>query len=428
MEFNTLCDFYSKIKYDRYFNNFYNDVTTNCYVHSPIKDIFDEKTQIYDYLLCITELFFELKLNLLYANASKMCEEVSNKNLRAKYIMSSVLCEAIIKNHNYDSVELNLAIKKASMQIHNTTIKDADLSKQLKIFNIFEQTLNKISPCVENICKCKRPLDNFEIYDYDRSIHRIDGIEQIIWGSKINSFNYFEEIVSNFKTLSQNELKILSPFGKRRNPEIITSMKKSDEKLICEILDYFQLVKPKNNRVYIYNNQLISEHKLECVFEWEQLKITHVKMPDYCFICEKYDTYVDYEIANDKYIRMDIKDPVRDFSCILCRKKVIDYLKLERIGTLPGIITKTLDENKIRHKILKNYFIKRRLKHIMIIMANLFDADSTFATVPVDIIYHIIRSIYWSPLNSISDEQFYTNYSGQILYSKFRSIFGVKSI
>lgn len=428
MESNTLCDFYSKIKYDRYFSNFYNDVTTNCYIHSPIKDIFDEKIQIYDYLLCITELFFELKLNLLYTNASKMCEELSNKNLRAKYIMSLVLCEAIIKNNNYDSTEFNLAIKKASMQIHNTTIKDADLCKQLKIFDIFEQVLNKISPCVENICKCKSPLDNFEIYDYIRSINRIDGIEKIIWGSKINSFNYFEEIISNFKTLFQDELKILSSFGKCRNPKIITSMKKSDEKLICEILDYFQLVKLKKNRVYIYNNQLISEHKLECVFGWEQLKITHAKMPDYCFICEKYDTYVDYEIANNKYIKIEKNNPVRDFTCILCRKKVIDYLKLEQTGILPSIITKTLTENKIRHKILKNYFIKRRLKHIMIIMANLFDVDSVFAFVPTDIIYHIIRSIYWSPLNSISDEKFYTNYSGQILYSKFRSIFGVKSI
>lgn len=138
-----------------------------------------------------------------------------------------------------------------------------------------------------------------------------------------------------------------------------------------------------------------------------------------------YDKILSYE-----YIKKETKNNVRDFTCNKCKKKIINVLDLKQnISNNHIFITKNNEKciSLTLESQCQRYFKQRRKKHILLIMANLFDSNSIFSFLPIDVIYHIIFSIYWDPINAIIDNSLYIKDFGEILYSYYRPIFGINS-
>lgn len=410
-----LHEFYCSITKDKLFIEYYNNITNGCKIHSTIREILRGIIHIDDYLLSIPDLFSKLNLNLLletYKTFSKNRKKISN------FERIGIICllQAILSGSNYNSSELREKYKEVLLSLQNINIFDNDL---------FEQVLNYISPFIEKQCTCVR-LDNLGISDSCHYFTRLDIIEKIIWETKLNDFYYFANIMKKIKLVS------VSPSVRTILP---CKINKFNEEMICRILDYFQYKVPINRCVYIYNNRFIIDYYLLNLKE-DNLTVNYIALPEYCFICEKLDIQTNYDILrnNDKYehVKTETYTPVRGYACNNCKEKIINILDIKhknnKIYNMPLINNNNKKPVSLTRKVECENFIKsRRIKHILVIMAGLFDGKSLFALFPVDIIGYIILSIYWNPFNAVLDESLYVEDNGELLYSQFRSVFGVKS-
>lgn len=475
MESNKLYNFYSELRKDSSFFTFYKCTTYNCRIHSPIKNVFSGYTSIDNYLFGIPKLFRKLELRLLLSTYKKYYQIKKCKyNYRERCVLIAVLLKGMITGCNYDNVEFNLQYGEISETIHGSHIANENLCKKMNIFDTFEKVLNKIAPCIKNICTCKRLWDNCIFSNQLSPIHiRLDMLERIVWETILNDFYYFVNLMHKMHLIDGTLLGLtfdrkpvgfsthgtmkLYNYTKTKNTSgvwkniIPMDLDKINEQMLHKILDYFQLTNSSEKYACIYNGTHISSYQLPCLSQKEILTIEYVEMPDYCFVCGKYDVTIRYDIINNKYFKTIKNNPVRDFACNNCKEQIIDWLKLESydnplnnpldndpiidfFGEVPrrDLIKKVFPMLESFKKTLqtgngptiypnyKSYFQQRRLKPLMLIVSNLFDMDSLFALFPRDIIVYIILFIYWHPFNAIPDESFYMRKSGKILYSKFR--------
>lgn len=445
---NTPLRYFYKITSNAIITEFYDEITNGCVIHSSIKGIFHNNDLIVDYLFGIPNLFSKLNLELLPITYKTFMKNCYTHPLHAII----VLLQGIISGSNYDSKEF---CDKYNEIILNTRI----LHLYSDIYNYFEKVLDKIAPFVETLCTCHRS-DNIYATNDCKKFTRLDIIEKIIWETKLNDFNYFLNIEKKIKSI------IVAP-------EVVnfksTPINYFDEEMICNILDYFQHNNnPSIRFIYIYTvgiigtyyeKRFISDYYIK-YFRHEKLTVDCIKSPEYCFICEEYNIEKEYSIKPTEIIQTNsqtydrilsheytihkTKKPVIGFTCNKCKKKVIKDLDMKyninaknaTFGLTNKSLINSTNQSKIKH---------RRSKHIMIIMANLFDLDSLFALFPADIIYHIILSIYWETFNAIPDEylfpvenksafgrnllkeSLYVRDRGELLYSQYRNKFGVRA-
>lgn len=421
---SKLYKFYENQYHDIEFDSFYNTVTGKCCIHNPIKNIFKNNIPDYVNFLNIPKLFSELKLDELLISYQKFANNNPVTSYFNRHIAMHIFLQGIDLGLNYNYEKFNLLYNKISSELHKEDIIYwVDCCTKLRFYYYFEKVLNKISPIAEKFCECKIPHNYFP---KNVDCERLDLVENIIWKTKLNDFFYFMNVIEKIKKLDDM-------------PELISNedINLLDESMIIKILNYFQMRNCIN--VYIYNDQFISNC---CIshFSEEALTIYCIECPMYCFICGKYDFDINYEISSDDtlsglafdrkptgfsingtYTKTKLRKNVCNFACIKCKKNIINGFHMIYKNTIENTVH--VDENI--NMLQLNPLEKRRYKPILLIMSNLFDTNSSFALFPIDIIYYIILSIYWNPLNAVPDESFYIQNTEEILYSQFRSIFGI---
>lgn len=426
----TLHDFYCELQKDSSFLAFYKETTNGCDIHSPISNILGDHMYMDYYLFNIPGLFEILGLKPLFLSHEKYYQiKNCNTNHRARCVLIAVLLEGIISGSNYTDKQFTSEYKKISATIHEMHITNKDLCKKMNLFDLFEKVLMKISPYVKNICTCKRSWYNYNFSKQWSNLQRLDILERIVWETKLNDFYYFVNIMQKMILINSTK-KLYNYIGICKNV-IPKNIGEFDDQTICKILDYFQLTISPEKYACVYNGKFVSSYKIPYLTQDEILTIDYVKMPDYCFVCGKYDVTISYTIINGKYSKQINNNPVRDFACNNCKAKIIRYQKLEQcINNDPMMELLTgvpkIEFFKIHYGTTgsdyKLYLQQRRLKPLMLIMASLFDEYSLFALFPKYIIQYIILSTYWNPFNAISDDSFYARKpNNEILYSNFRS-------
>lgn len=403
---SKLHKFYEK-QYDyTEFDSFYNMVTGKCYIHNPIKNIFKDNIPDYVNFLNIPKLFSELKLDELLISYQKFANNNPVTSYFNRHIAMHILLRGIELGLNYNYKKFNSLHNKISSALHNEDITYwRDCCDKLRFYYHFEKVLNKISPIAEKFCECKIPYNYFP---KNVDCGRLDLVENIIWKTKLNDFFYFMNVVEKIKKLDDM-------------PELTSNedINLLNELLIIKILNYFQTRNCIS--VYIYNDQFISNYHISH-FSEEPLTLYCIECPMYCFICGKYDFDINYNICSDgTYTKTKSRKNVCNFACIKCKKNIINRSNL----IYKNNIETTVHIDKNINMLQLTPIEKRRFKPILLIMSNLFDTNSSFALLPTDIIYYIILSIYWNPLNAVPDESFYDINTETILYSQFRSVFGI---
>lgn len=404
---SKLVDLYKVTNNNLFFNRYYDMVVKDCPIHKFSRNIFTNIFSSYNLLLNNVELFSKLGLDELFKNYQK------NINLATNYfnrlIVMYILLIGINLMENITDEKFSLMHEKISTKLHDMNGQDA--LDELKFYGYLEYTLIKISAFTEQLCTCSVPYNCFP----DEYCYRFDLIERIIYETKINDFFYFANIMDKINKFKDTNKVII--------PSI--NLNTLNEHMIIKILNYFQHNK-YNLHAYIYNSNFISNRDISYIEE-EPLDIYKVARPNYCFICGEYDFDINYEIKLNSYVKTKSKKNVSDFLCVECKIKIIDKLHIpydttiEKLGSTCDVnIPNLLPDNRAIC-----YFTQRRLKPLILIMANLFDVDSLFANMPVDIIYYIILSIYWNSFNAVADESFYVCGNVDILYSQFRGILGV---
>lgn len=395
------------ILYDLYnknitiFNIFFTSTTIDCHIHRSIKSIYQSITYNYVYLFDFPDLFKKLGLNELLMSYQKFVNNNPGISYLRVYIAISILLSGINSGLNHNADEFNILHGKIFENLYDKGYSQHTIEYELSIFSNLDKALRKMNPFVGNLCKCKQ-----SDYYTGGCYRRFDLVEKIINEIKLNDFFYFANCMEKINKMS------IEPIIKIYAQPI----RSLDEPTIIKLLNYFQQVKSKNC-VYIYNNRFITNHKID-YFQNEKIEIKCVSFPTHCFICEKFDYDRDYEFYSDGYVLNETKKDVVNFICKKCKKKIIKTLNLPEKSTSFGIF---------RLPNTTNYFEQRRFKPKLLIISNLFDVNSLFAGLPTDVIYHIILSIYWNPLNAIPDEDLYVNKSEEILFSQFRSVFGICS-
>lgn len=404
---STLHDLYNEND-NKTFNTFFDSVTEKCIIHSRIQNICKKPIDNYVYLLDFPFLFQKLDLSKLLDSYLTFTRKNPTTSYFNRYVAIFILLSGINSGSNYTESKFNSLHNKISGDLHNKNcIHHANAVIELDIYNIFDEALRKLNPYVGELCKC-----NLE-YDSCPSVvwNRFDWAEKIIYETKINDFFYFANCMEKINAVSR---------GFQIRPITITKI--SDEQLTIKVLNYFQQTK-NTIQAYIYNKQFISDRVITYVVA-ENITVEHITLPGYCFICEKYDYDVTYDFNPGGYVKKIIDRNVRDFTCIKCKENIIMALNLSE----NSISVNQLSSPKTTCGSAKKYFQQKRLKPKLLIMANLFDTNSLFTMLPIDVIYHIILSIYWDPINAIPDEYLYIDNPREILYSQFRSVFGITSV
>lgn len=454
---NCLVSFYSVFKKDELFVKFYNEVTKKCLIHNPIMNITENGYDIFKYLIGIPNLFENMGLTNLLASYYNFINDSSKFKIKWNSSAFYVLIKTIISLTDFytDSKEefnkrcipimLKINSKRAITAVEIWSILDMD--------SIIDLLLETIIPFTELSCQCCKPFYNYEIMNL-KSIYskkRLDLVEKIICETDLNDYFCFKKICAKINETDLNKIPHI--------PRI--KIRSLNKQVRCKIFDHFQLFYYKyydshisdecNDKCFIYNKNFISEEGPVFMNKNENFNITYVEVPPYCFVCGKYDIIVDCTLEKNKYICYETKKAVKDFACNICKEKISKILNIECVKENSGqkhhddfseeepiknftpisrkyidSDVESLEETELSPKSpCMIYFEQRRLKPLMMIMSKIFDYESLFACLPMEIINTIIFSIYWEPINALVDnpEEYYDR-NNIILYSQYRSIIG----
>lgn len=460
----NLTEFYSLVKKDSIFITFYNSVTEKCPIHNPIMNSYKPVTNslkidnIVAYLFKIPNLFKKMKLTNLLVSYHKFRKRKTfsiQSKRKSVTIAKYILLQGIVSMEDYKTdsdEEIYSRCKPIFDEINKSDLKNNDE------LNIPPLILKTITPFVKSLCKCKRPFGNCEIINlnYNFPSDRLDLIEKAIWETELNSYFYFMNLYVKIRiaTIKKTQSNKVSFSG------TLVDICSLDEKLKCRIFDYFQHENNDgiNGKCFIYtigtglltsNNSFISPDKLSYIAKKEKIRIGYIESPPYCFVCEKYDIKIKYELSADKFVCNKTNKAVKGFTCVICKKKISENLNINCTEIItnykPNYYSESEEESLCddsednsdehsefaRQLAIKNrfisYFEQRRHKQLMIIMAQLFDFESVFAIFPIEIIYCIIFPFYWEPINALQDNLIEID-NTKIMYSQYRSIIGAKKI
>lgn len=461
----SLSSLYRTYKTDTLFTDFYNECTQKCHIHNPMMYLYifnndiQSVTKIISFLLQMPNLFEKMKLTNLLASYNKFINRKTTPTKfyeKWEFVSNYVFMKEIIYMVDYDEISDEKFYLKCKRITDNIKNNENDIGKKIKwesfgidpqnfswsehiqIFGInidftIKSFLETISPFIKTECKCHRPFYNYEIMKLHSRFpkDRLDLIEKIVWETEINDYFYFVKIYDKIRLITSGDI------GRRnkssKNKIDINSLNEPQK---CKIFDYYQLYKKCGSIIYelaIYNNYFISSNKLSYLTE-NEINYKYVSLPTYCFVCEKHDIKLNFNLSVNEFICYEKKKEVRGFACKNCKKDISKILNIN--CTKKVIINHSLDEDDEEDasgvlsseeeecvSLPKNisYFQKRRLKPLMLIMARLFDSESLFEMLPMDILYSIIFSIYWEPVNALVDnsDEFYDR-KDVILYSEYR--------
>lgn len=436
-------------------SGFYNTVTKNCHVHRPIFELSQMNTKILDYLISIPNLFEKLGLlNLLasYENFNSGNLSVEKFQVVWQFASVSTILKGIIYGIDYKSDSsqefydnckpIRFLVGRRNPTVENIWAKmnfDADIQAVLTI----------ITPFVGE-CKCNRSCDNYDfaVFHYKLPVDRIDLIEKIIWGTKLNDFFYFINVRNKLIDCKKqiNTINIL--------PDVV-KIDTFDEKQKARILDSFQQ-NPHRKFLFVNSSTCISTTKLSYGLSNETYHIGIIHKPDTCFVCDKYDIKTTVNLTSNELTITKIEEKVDNFACKKCKKKIAKALNLNHvtktefrkkeysdymyrgqmitnINHLTNLQFKepyNLYMNKSNifekyssyesHNVTKDLCKYRWSIPILLISSNMYDHASVFNLLPIEIIHAIILSTYWDISNTLVDISNEPIDNTILFYSKFR--------
>lgn len=425
----SLTDLYEKYHTDITFNEFYYNITKHCDIHKPFIKICRNEpflcNSFINYLTGIPNLFQKLNLSNLIMSYALFIAEYGEYGESKQYLdnlqlaSTLVILKFIINGIDFESYGSKLFYEQC------TSIMKAG---NIKLTEDIEIVLLIISLIVKPLCCCKRPFnlncvssDNFGL----QSI-RPDLIEKVIYETELNNYFFFLEIRSKLVNLKQR-------LGAKVRIDI-SDIDVYSGQLKNKILDCFQELKKSSpaygkaeekNALFVYNKQFVCSDWVPLLPE-ENMHYIKIYQPKTCFMCDQFDVIIKYEIENKNFIEYIDTAPVSNFACNKCKLVLFNHLNLKHlVNPMIQIKKSKLLNIPPNSKLLtktKNtsYFNLRRQKPLLLISSNLFDTESLFANIPLDIIYAIIFSIYWLPINAVTDyDSVNTN---TILYSKYRHL------
>jgi hypothetical protein len=445
-------DYYRSDDYYK-ISSFYNTVTKNCQVHQPICGIFQMNTKILDYLMAIPNLFEKLRLPNLLATYQKFNSEYGIEDKFqsvSKFASTSTILKGIITGIDYESdliEEFDSRCKENRFLIGNCVPIREDIWKKMNFDTDIKKVLAIITPFVGE-CKCNRTCDNYDfaVNNFRLPIERIDLIEKIIWGTKLNDFFYFIE-VKNKLIDCKNKIHAHVDFFSIKN---IIKLESFNENRIIQILNYFQ-TNPDMDLLYVYPNGCINKTKPRHFLPSETINIGVIYKPNTCFACDKYDTKTVIKLDQNTYIITKIDEHVIDFACKKCKKRIGKLLNLECVTEIISMNEKFIQSQSIPTAVThltfgkkfnygsdripestpfnlfgssyptKNLYKYRWCVPTLLILSKIYDVASIFSLLPLDVIYAIILSTYWDISNTIVDISNENLPDDKILlYSKYR--------